>query len=82
MYQGVRARVALLEAEAAAGAEAAAALRAQLAAAIGRHGAAMADAERLRQVRAAPALGAGMASTQFTCHITAAVPNMMLIQRP
>jgi len=51
VYEGVRARVAALGAEVAEATEAAEMLRAQLAAAVARHGAGMADAERLRQVR-------------------------------
>ena len=51
VYEGVRARVAALGAEVAEAVEAAEMLRAQLAAAVARHGAGMADAERMRQVR-------------------------------
>ena len=50
MYEGVRARVAALSAEVAERGAEAQALHTQLAAAAERHGTAMADAERRRQV--------------------------------
>jgi hypothetical protein len=52
VFEGVRARLAALGAEAARARGDADALRGQLAAAAERHGAAMADAERMRQARA------------------------------